>query len=104
MTRARLVPLVIALAASAFAAPSASAAPGNCVAAQPGKPYCSVQTAGGAFEISCIFATSHCVAYIDGSTYRTESGWGWTGYAPYGTYLGISVHGTAGLGTVNTSN
>lgn len=104
MRRSRLVPAILALAATAFAAPPAHAAPGNCVAVMPGKPACSVQSAGGAFEITCVFSTSHCVAEIDGYPYHVPSGYYGHGTVPYGTVLGVTVHGTAGVATITTTN
>lgn len=103
MSRARLVPLVFAVAAVTVGAPPANAAPGNCVAVQPGRPSCSVQSAGGAYEITC-FVAEYCVASVDGSLYYLPAGEFGYGSVPYGTVLGVTVYGEAGVATVTTSN
>lgn len=92
MNRVRLVPLALALAGSALAAPPANAGPGGCVAVSPGAASCSYQTAGVQASVSC-YSHKACVASFDGRNYYMGFGGTIVSRAPYGTSISVTVYG-----------
>ena len=102
MIRARFVPFALAVAGAAVTAPPAVAAPGDCVAVAPARPSCSVQSAGGAFQISCVATTGYCWAQVDGYGEYLPSGTSTGGWVPYGTVLAVTVYG-AGAALLTTA-
>lgn len=94
--------LALAVAAAAFTAAPAAAAPGDCVAVSPGRPSCSVQSAGSAFEVRCVVTTDHCTMWVDGSSEYLGTGYASGGWVSYGTVIRVTVYGT-GVAVLTTA-
>ena len=101
MNRTRPFTLALAVAAAAFTASPATAAPGDCAAVAPAKPSCSVQTSGGGFRVTCVVTTDHCTVSVDGYSDYLVSGETTTGWEPYGTVIRVTVYG-AGVAVLTT--